>query len=171
MIRSWILVMSIVLAACGGAATPNTPTPASASPARTIVPLALTPASSQPLELQWTKAPAAYPPGADISVLEGDTTKPGPYTLRLRFPDGYTLPPHAHPNDEHLTVIQGTFVIGMGRSAIREAAKELPVGSFLLIPNRTDHYAWANGETIVQLHGVGPGGLLYVNPADDPRNK
>src|SRR5207302_4841524 len=76
-----------------------------------------------------------------------------------------------HPNDEHLTVIQGTFVIGMGRSASRETAKELPVGSFLLIPNRTDHYAWAKGETIVQLHGVGPGGLLYVNPADDPRNK
>jgi len=170
-IRSSILVASIVLAACGGAATPNTPTPPSAAPARTIVPLAFTPASSQPLELQWTKAPAAYPAGADISVLEGDTTKPGPYTLRLRFPDGYTLPPHAHPNDEHLTVIQGTFVIGMGRSAIREAAKELPVGSFLLIPNRTDHYAWAKGETIVQLHGVGPGGLLYVNPADDPRNK
>ena len=78
MIRSSILVASIVLAACGGAATPNTPTPQSASPAPTIVPLAFTPASSQPLELQWTKAPAAYPPGADISVLEGDTTKPGP---------------------------------------------------------------------------------------------
>lgn len=172
--RLLALGLALALAACGGSAAPATKSVDLAAPAKatnTPAPLAYTPVSSQPLELQWTKAPAAFPAGADISVLEGDTAKSGPYTLRLRFPDGYALPPHAHPNDEHLTVIQGVFVIGMGRTATRETAKELPVGSFLLIPNRTEHFAWAKGETIVQLHGIGPGGLLYVNPADDPRNK
>jgi len=172
MIRSALIVGALVLAACSGAA-PRASQTQSATPTATATaaPLAYTPASSQPGEFQWTKAPAAFPDGAQISMIEGDSSKPGPYTLRLRFPDGYTLPPHAHPNDEHLTVIQGTFVIGMGRQATRETARELPVGSFLLIPNRTEHFAWAKGETIVQLHGTGPGGLMYVNPADDPRNK
>ncbi len=131
----------------------------------------LTPASPQGSGLTWTKAPASFPAGAEIALIEGDSTKPGPYTLRLKFPEGYQLPPHSHPNDEHLTVIQGTFYLGLGDSFDRSKAIPLSAGSFSLLNNGVRHYAYVSGETIVQLHGVGPGGLIYVNPADDPRNK
>jgi mannose-6-phosphate isomerase-like protein (cupin superfamily) len=131
--------------------------------------MAYTPANSMPQAFQWTKAPAAYPAGAEIVVIEGDNSKPGPFTLRLKFPDGYALAPHSHPVDEHVTVIQGTFVVGMGASGKRETAVEMPTGSFVLVPSMTQHYVFAKGVTIVQAHGVGPSALNYVNPADDPR--
>jgi quercetin dioxygenase-like cupin family protein len=131
--------------------------------------MAYTPANSAPQAFQWTKAPASFPAGAEIVVMEGGSSKPGPYTLRLRFPDGYVLPPHSHPIDEHVTVIQGTFVVGMGASGKRETAVEMPADSFILIPSMTQHYVFAKGVTITQVHGVGPSGIVYVNPADDPR--
>ena len=127
------------------------------------------PANSVPQDFNWAKAPAAYPAGAEIVVIEGDTTKPMPFTLRFRFPDGYALPPHQHPIDEHVTVIQGTFVVGMGTSGSRETAVEMPAGSFILIPALTKHYVFTKGVTITQVHGIGPSGIAYVNPADDPR--
>jgi len=125
--------------------------------------------SSALQQFQWVKAPAAYPAGAEIVVMEGDSSKPGPYALRLKFPDGYTVPLHSHPVDEHVTVIQGTIFLGVGPTAKRETAMELPAGSFFLIPSMTQHQVWAKGVTIVQAHSVGPSALVYVNPADDPR--
>ncbi|MDQ2915065.1 MAG: cupin domain-containing protein [Chloroflexota bacterium] len=162
----------LVLSACGGAGTPP---PSAAAPtatvaAATVAPgMAYTPANSVPQAFVWSKAPAAYPAGAEIQVLEGDLTKPVPFTLRFRFPDGYALPPHQHPIEEHVTVLQGSFVIGMGTSGNRETAIEMPAGSFILIPSLTKHYVFAKGVTIVQVHGVGPTGIAYDNPADDPR--
>lgn len=170
MIRSIVLLGVLVLSSCGGAASqaPTAAAPTAAAPS--VAPaMAYTPANSMPQAFQWTKAPAAYPAGAEIVVIEGDNSKPGPFTLRLKFPDGYALAPHSHPVDEHVTVIQGTFVVGMGASGKRETAVEMPTGSFVLVPSMTQHYVFAKGVTIVQAHGVGPSALNYVNPADDPR--
>jgi mannose-6-phosphate isomerase-like protein (cupin superfamily) len=109
------------------------------------------------------------PAGAEIQLLEGDTSKPGPYTLRYRFPDNFAIPPHQHPVDEHVTVIQGTFIVGMGSGGKRETAVEMPTGSFILVPSGTQHYVFTKGVTIVQVNSIGPTGITYVNPKDDPR--
>ena len=172
MIRPMLLAGLLVIGACGGAVTPSpsAAVPPVAVPAATAAAaLAYTPATTGAQPLVWVKAPAAYPAGAEISVLEGDTSKPGPFTLRLRFPDGYAIPPHSHPIDEHVTVIQGTFFVGMGATGSKETATEMPTGSFILIPNLTKHYIFTKGVTIVQVHSVGPSALNYVNASDDPR--
>jgi len=172
-IRLAVLVGALVLSSCGGSAGTTAATPTAAAQTVAASPSAaavlFTPVSSALQQFQWVKAPAAYPAGAEIVVMEGDSSKPGPYALRLKFPDGYTVPLHSHPVDEHVTVIQGTIFLGMGPTAKRETALELPAGSFFLIPSMTQHQVWAKGVTIVQAHSVGPSALVYVNPADDPR--
>jgi len=171
----FLIVGVLVLGACGGAAAPaptavaSTAAPAAAATTAAAPGMVLTPANSVPQPFVWVKAPAAYPAGLEIMLIEGDTSKPVPFTLRFKFPDGYVLPPHQHPIEEHVTVIQGTFVVGMGTSGKRETAIEMPVGSFILLPALTQHYVFAKGVTITQVHGIGPSGIAYVNPADDPR--
>jgi hypothetical protein len=97
-----------------------------------------------------------FPPGLKSAVLHGDPTQPGPYTLRLRFPDGYVFPPHWHPMDEHVTVVSGTFYLGMGEKANPEAAQAYEPGDYLVAPARMAHFGGVKGETVVQLHGMGP---------------
>ena len=122
-------------------------------------------------ELKWGNGPGSLPPGAQFVVLEGDPAKEGPFTMRLRLPDGYRIPPHFHGGVEHVTVISGTFNVGMGEKFDRAATKPMPAGTFGYWPPPMRHFAWAQGETILQLHGIGPWTVTYVNPADDPRKK
>jgi quercetin dioxygenase-like cupin family protein len=124
-----------------------------------------------PGEIKWRKGPESLPPGAEIAVLEGDPSKTGPFVFRVRFPDGYTIPPHTHPRAERVTVIAGTFHIAMGEKLDRTAGQPMPAGSFGYWPAGMKHFAWVSGETIVQLHGSGPWQINYLNPADDPRNR
>ncbi len=124
-----------------------------------------------PAHIPWGPAPAMLPAGAEAAILEGDPSKPGAFTLRLRMPDGYRIPPHFHPVDEHVTVVQGTFLVGMGETFDASKMAPLATGSFGVLPPGMRHYAQARGQTIIQLHGVGPWGLSYVNAADDPRRK
>jgi mannose-6-phosphate isomerase-like protein (cupin superfamily) len=124
-----------------------------------------------PSAVTWGPGPAALPAGAQAAVLEGDPSKAGPFTLRLKMPEGYKIAPHYHPADEHVTVLQGTFVMGLGEKFDQAAGRELAVGSFAMMPQGTRHFAWTKGETIVQLHGIGPWGVTYVNANDDPRKK
>lgn len=106
-----------------------------------------------------------------MSVLEGDLSKPGAFTVRVKVPDGYKIPPHFHPGDEHVTVISGTLFIAHGDKFDAAMGKELSAGSFVLMPKGHHHFAWMRGETEVQLHGFGPWGITYINPTDDPRGK
>ena len=124
-----------------------------------------------PSSVTWGPAPAVLPAGAKAAVLEGDPAQPGAFTLRLWLPDGYTIPPHFHPVAEHVTVIQGTFMVGMGEQLDASKFAELPTGTFGFIPPGMKHFARAKGEVVVQLHGTGPWALIYVNPADDPRRR
>ena len=124
-----------------------------------------------PDEIKWVDGPPSLPPGAKAAVLEGDPTKEGPFVLRLKFPDGYKIPPHTHPKPERVTVMSGTLHIAMGDKAEKGAKfTTMPAGSFGTWPAGMKHYARVTGETILQLHGVGPWGMEYVNPGDDPRN-
>ena len=122
-------------------------------------------------DLKWRDGPNSLPPGAKLAVLEGDPTKDGPFVMRLRLPDGYRIPPHTHAKTERLTVISGTFNIGMGDKFDMEAGREMPAGSFGHWAAGMKHFVWAKGETVVQLHGIGPWSIQYVDPSDDPRNK
>jgi quercetin dioxygenase-like cupin family protein len=122
-----------------------------------------------PEHLSWGPAPAILPAGARLAVLEGDPSKPAPFTMRLEMPAGYRLPPHFHTFDEHVTVISGAFQVGMGDTFDESKLTTLPAGTFGVIPPGMRHFARADKLTVVQLHGVGPWGLTYVNPADQPK--
>jgi hypothetical protein len=124
-----------------------------------------------PDELKWGDVPPALPPGAKIAVLQGDPFKAGLYTLRLKFPADYKIPAHWHPTDEHITVISGTFVMGFGDKLDPSGGKPFSSGGFTVTPAKTNHFAYTNEETVVQVHGQGPFAITYVNPADDPRNQ
>lgn len=125
-----------------------------------------------PAQLTWVDNPPVMMPGARMAVVQGDSTKAGPYAYRLKFPADYRVMPHRHPADEHLTVLSGTLYLAVGeRFEPDKGSQGFPVGSFLVMPAETAHYAWTKEETIVQIHGVGPSGITYVNPADDPRRR
>ena len=123
-----------------------------------------------PDELKWADVPSA-PPGAKVAVIEGPLSEVGPITFRLKFPADYKLPAHWHPGIEHVTVISGTFNMGAGDTLDTSKTKALSAGSVAIMQPKTHHFAWTQEETIVQVHGVGPWAITYVNPADDPRKK
>lgn len=124
----------------------------------------------RPSAIKWGPAPRSLPPGSQMVVLVGDPSKPDmPYVLRAKLPDGYKVPPHWHPTDENVTVLQGTLLIGKGEKLDPSKMEELPAGSFGHMPKTMRHYAMAKGDTIIQVHGIGPFDINYVNPADDPR--
>ena len=123
-----------------------------------------------PTTIEWKPGPAALPPGAKMAALEGDPTKEGPFVVRFQFPDGYHVAPHTHPKTERVTVISGTLLLAIGEALDRSSAKKLPAGSFGYWPAGMKHTAWSEGETVIQLHGIGPWQINYVDPADDPRN-
>jgi hypothetical protein len=120
-------------------------------------------------DIAWKDGPPSLPAGAKLAVLEGDPAKEGAFTMRLKLPDGYRIMPHTHPKVE--PVISGTFNLGMGDRFDQGSAREMPAGTFGHWPAGMKHFAWAKGETIVQLHGIGPWAINYVNPTDDPRNR
>lgn len=125
-----------------------------------------------PDTLQWQDGPPSLPKGAQFVVLEGSPAKEGPLTLRLKFPAGYEIRAHWHLALEHVTVLSGTFNMGTGEVLDRAKGHEFPVGSFVVIPVETPHFAWTGDqETIVQLHSTGPFDSVYVDPANDPRNQ
>ena len=102
---------------------------------------------------------------------EGLLNEAVPFTFRLRFPADYKIPAHWHPAIEHVTVISGTINIGVGEKLDAAKTKPLPAGSVAIMQPKTNHFLWTKEETIVQIHGVGPWVITYVNSADDPRKK
>lgn len=120
-------------------------------------------------KLVWKDNPT-LPPGARIAVIEGNPREAGLFAFRLKFPAGYRIPPHEHPVTGHVTVLSGTFHIAVGKRFDATTGDAVPTGGYSLMPANTQHYAWADGETIIQIHGLGPWGIQYVNADDDPRN-
>jgi hypothetical protein len=123
----------------------------------------------KPDDIKWGDAPNALPPGAKLAVLEGNPMKLGIYTMRLWMPDGYKISPHYHTQFEHVTVISGQLNLGMGDKFDESKGNAMPAGTFGFLAPHMKHFAWATGETVIQLHGIGPWEIVYVNPKDDPR--
>src|SRR5438093_5032159 len=122
-------------------------------------------------KIKWHPGPPSLPKGAMIAVLEGDPSKEGPFVFRVKLPDGYRVPPHTHPKTERVTVISGTFNIGMGDKFDESVTKPMPAGSYGFWEAGMQHFVWTKGETVVQFHGMGPWSIQYVNPEDDPRTQ
>lgn len=154
---------ALLLVAASAAAQSPTQAAAGAEKPHAIV--------ATPDAIRWASAPASLPPGAKLAVLAGDPATAGPFTMRLAMPAGYRIPPHFHPVTEHVTVIEGTFYVGMGETFDAAKAGALPAGTFAALEPGVRHFALTKEATIIQLHGVGPWRITYVNPADDPRNK
>lgn len=119
-------------------------------------------------EIKWGEPPPVFEKGAKFAVMAGDPSKPGIYVVRLKMPAGYKIAPHWHPTDEHVTVVSGTFALGMGEKFDKQTMKDLPVGGYALLPAQMRHFAYARTDATVQVHGMGPFALTYVNSADDP---
>jgi quercetin dioxygenase-like cupin family protein len=120
--------------------------------------------------IEWSPGPGSIPEGAQAAVLYGNPGEEGLFALRLKLPDGYHLAPHFHPQPEVVTVISGTFRIGHGESADPANTDALEPGSFFAFPPGMVHYAYAEGETVIQLNSTGPWALEYADPDYDPRS-
>lgn len=129
------------------------------------------PGPLQPEEIQWSAAPPVLPAGASIAVLAGDPAGTGLVTIRLKMPAGYRIPPHWHPTDEHVTVISGSFAIGMGDKLDMNQSKVLRAGGYGIAGANMHHFAWTKTGAVVQVNLMGPFQITYVNAADDPSRK
>jgi hypothetical protein len=123
-----------------------------------------------PSELKWVDVPS-LPAGAKLAIIEGPVNEVVPFIFRLKLPANYQIPAHWHPAIEHVTVISGTFNMGVGDKLDKSKTNALVAGSVAVMPLKTTHFAWTQDETIVQVHGMGPWGINYINPEDDPRKK
>ena len=130
-------------------------------------------AEPQPLknseDLKWGPAPPVLPQGAKIAVLAGNPAEAGLISLRLMLPAGYKIPAHWHPTDEQVTVLSGTFNLGMGDKLDESKSQEYSAGGFYVLPAQKNHFAWTKKGATVQLSLMGPFAMTYANPADDPR--
>jgi hypothetical protein len=125
-----------------------------------------------PDTIPYGPAPVFLTSGAQLAVLEGNPgASSGDYTVRLRMPDGYRIAPHWHPQRENVTIITGTFKVGMGDRFDESKMGAFPAGSFAYLDPDMHHYAMASGEVVVQVHGTAPLQFNYVNPNDDPSHK
>jgi quercetin dioxygenase-like cupin family protein len=120
-----------------------------------------------PDQVKWGDAPAVLPKGAKMAVLYGDPSKPGMFVVRLKMPANYRIPPHWHPTDELLTVISGNFSVGMG-DKLDTSAQAMAPGSFISLPAKMHHFAFAREDAVVEMASTGPFAIHYLNPADDP---
>jgi len=125
-----------------------------------------------PEQIKWGPPPPFVAAGAQLAVLEGDpTASTGDFTIRLKMPDGYKIAPHWHPKRENVTVVSGSFKVGMGDTFDTGKMMTFAAGSFAYLDPDMHHYAMASGPTVVQVHGMSPLQFNYVNPADDPSKK
>jgi quercetin dioxygenase-like cupin family protein len=125
--------------------------------------------STLPAKATWGAVPVF--PGAKLAVLQGNPAQPGPFVYRVWFPADFKVPAHFHPAVENVTVLSGTFHLGMGDKLDTAKGERVSAGGFISVPAEHRHYAWTTSETVIQVHGVGPTSITFVNPADDPRRR
>jgi quercetin dioxygenase-like cupin family protein len=122
-----------------------------------------------PGEMTWASQGVFAVPGMEQLNLVGDPTKPGPYTLRLKFPKGFKIRPHTHPDSREVTILSGIFATGYGETFDVGNLKILPAGSFYTEPANLPHYIEIKEDTVLQVSGVGPSERRFVNPPASPK--
>lgn len=122
-------------------------------------------------DMKFGPGPDVFPPGVEFCFLHGAPDAAGKmFTVRLKAEQGYRFAPHSHPHDEHVTIVSGTMLLGEGATADRAAARRMGPGSYAFLPKEQFHYAWALDEVVFQVNAIGPFGITYANPEDDPRH-
>ena len=124
-----------------------------------------------PADVKWGDPPPVFEKGMSFAVVSGDPSKPGVFVVMAKVPAGYKINPHWHPTDENVTVLSGTFALGMGEKFDKASMKTASAGSYVLLPAEMRHFAMAKTAATIQVHGMGPFALTYVNPADDPSKR
>jgi quercetin dioxygenase-like cupin family protein len=157
--KSVRLLMTISALLCALLAAAQDKTPPASPSSHVLV---------QGAQVTWGDPPPVLNKGAQFAVVSGNPGAAGPFVIRLKMPAGYKIAPHWHPTDEHVTVLSGTFALGMGDTFDAKASKTLTSGGYALLPAEMRHFAWTKDGATVQVHGMGPFVLNYVNPADDP---
>jgi hypothetical protein len=122
-----------------------------------------------PSELRWGAQGSLAMAGMEQVNLVGNPSMPGPYTLRLKFPAGYKLAPHKHPDYREVTILSGTWYTGYGEKFDAAKLKVLPAGSFYTEPANVAHFVEVREPVMIQVSGTGPSGRTFVNPADKPK--
>lgn len=124
-----------------------------------------------PPEIKWADAPSIGP-GAKLAVLEGDLKQAAPFTMRIMLPPNFKVPAHTHPVFERVTVLSGTFHLGIGEKFDPAKARAYPAGGVAMMPPGMPMFAYTTDEeAVIQIHGTGPWGIDYLNPEEDPRKK
>ena len=131
-------------------------------------PAAVAQSSAEPASLQWS-VPPVLPPGALIAVVRGDPTQPGEFTLLVRMPNGYRIPPHSHPSLEHVEVMEGTLLVGTGDVLDPKRTRALVAGDSATAPTDVPHFSIARGPTVVSATFMGPYTITYLRAEDAPR--
>ena len=147
------IAMLAVLLSCGASAQQGAPAV-----------MALT-----PNEMTWGPQGGLALPGLQQVNLVGDPAKPGPYTIRLKFPAGFKVAPHTHPDSREVTILSGTYQTGYGEKFDPAGLKTLPAGSFYTEPANVPHYIEIKEDAVLQVSGIGPSGRKFVNPPDNPK--
>jgi quercetin dioxygenase-like cupin family protein len=124
-----------------------------------------------PDAIKWGDPPPFVPKGAKLAVLYGDPNKEGLFVIRVKLPANYRIAPHSHPTDEVVTVLSGTFLVGMGDKLAPASAKPFPAGSLIVAPAKANHFVLTKQPTVIEISSMGPLAINYVNPADDPSKK
>jgi hypothetical protein len=112
----------------------------------------------------------AFPPGAEAAILSGDPRESGPFILRVKIPAHYKVPPNRQTVKIYVTVLSGSYSIGVGNKFNPKNGKTLPSTGSVVIPANTPLYFWSKSGAVLEVHGIGPWDIHYVNSADDPRN-
>jgi quercetin dioxygenase-like cupin family protein len=114
----------------------------------------------------------AFPLSVRLAVLVGEPSEPGLYVIRVKMPSGGKLMPHKHPDGRIYTVMSGVFYIGLGEQFDGSKVEAYPPGTVVVLPGDTWHFYWAkSGEYVTQVTAIGPLGLEYLDPDDDPREQ
>ena len=121
-----------------------------------------------PADLKWGDPPPSLPAGARLAVVSGDPTQAQPFVIRAQMPAGYKIAPHWHPGTENVTVLSGTVALGMGEQFDESTMTQLAAGGYASLPAEMRHYFMTKTAATIQVHGMGPFVVNYVNPADDP---
>ena len=168
--KSLLMVAGAIVMVGASALAASAPAPAPSTAAPSSAPMEMKPVN-QMSDVKWGPGPDALPPGGQLAVMSGDPGAKGFVSLRAKIPAGYTVPPHWHPTDEHVTVLSGVMQFGDGDAIDRKTARTVKAGGYFVAAANMHHYAIAKSAAILQIDLMGPFEITYINPADDPRNK
>lgn len=123
--------------------------------------------------IDWSDCPPHLPKGCQLSILEGNPKKPDLFTVRFKLDDIFFMPPHTHPKDERVTILEGNVSVAFGEDATYDDAIHFGPGDYYVNARNSIHTVWIDKPTILQITGIGPWQANFIsdNPALDTSHK